>query len=156
MTPQLHRKALVQRHCHHQAVMGFESDKKMLEALGLDLEIPDSGCCGMAGSFGYEHGERYDVSVKCAERALLPKVREASPETLIVADGFSCREQIEQLSGKKALHLADVLQMPIARQTKTSANGNGKRNGGIPLARVAAIAAGSLAAGTLIASRTRM
>ncbi|MGH7684166.1 MAG: (Fe-S)-binding protein, partial [Vulcanimicrobiaceae bacterium] len=153
--PMLHRKALVQRHCHHQAVMGFDSDKKMLEQLGLELEIPDSGCCGMAGSFGYEHGERYDVSVKCAERALLPKVREAPADTLIVADGFSCREQIQQLSGKKALHLADILQMALARHHDV-VRGNGKHNGRIALRRVAAIAAGTLAAGTIIAWRTKM
>ena len=154
-SPKLHRKALVQRHCHHQAVMSFDSDKKMLEDLGLDLEIPDSGCCGMAGSFGYEHGERYDVSVKCAERALLPKVREASPDALIVADGFSCREQIEQLSGRKALHLADVLQMAIAGQRRATVQSNGKRNGSIPISRVAAIAASSVAAGAFIVWRTK-
>jgi FAD/FMN-containing dehydrogenase/Fe-S oxidoreductase len=106
-------KAVVQPHCHHQSVMGFEGDRKMLDLLRLDYEIPDSGCCGMAGSFGFE-AERYSVSIACGERVLLPKVREAA-DALVVADGFSCRTQIEQGAGRKALHLAQVLKMAVDR-----------------------------------------
>ncbi|HEY6321553.1 MAG TPA: hypothetical protein VJA16_08365, partial [Thermoanaerobaculia bacterium] len=73
----------------------------------------DAGCCGMAGAFGFERGERYEVSVRCAERALLPAVREAAADTLIIADGFSCREQIAQGAGRSALHLAQVLQLAL-------------------------------------------
>ncbi len=109
--PKLHRRALVQSHCHHQAVMRFEADMAVLDKLGLEVEKPDSGCCGMAGSFGYEAGERYDVSRKCAERVILPKVREAPSDTLILADGFSCREQIGQGTQRQAIHLAQVLRM---------------------------------------------
>ena len=69
----------------------------------------DSGCCGMAGSFGFEE-EKYDVSVRCAERVLLPAIRRADAGTLIVTDGFSCREQIEQLAGRRPLHLAELLR----------------------------------------------
>ena len=79
--------------------------------MGVEVEELDAGCCGMAGGWGYEEGH-YDVSIACAERALLPKVREASPDTLIVADGFSCRSQIEQAQTERsALHAAQVLEL---------------------------------------------
>ena len=113
--PKLHRKAVVHGHCHHKAVMGFESDQKLLERLGLDFEVLDSGCCGLAGSFGFEAGEKYEVSMKAGERVLLPRVREASPETLIVTDGFSCRTQISQGSDRRAQHLAEVLALGLDR-----------------------------------------
>ncbi len=109
--PRLARRALVQRHCHHQAVMGFDTDAGLLAAMGVETDVPDSGCCGMAGSFGYEQGEHYDVSMRCGDRVILPAVRRADPDTLIVADGFSCREQIEQATGRPTLHLAEVLRM---------------------------------------------
>ena len=80
--------------------------------MGLDYEMLDSGCCGMAGSFGFE-AEHYDVSVAVGERVLLPAVREADEDTLIIADGFSCREQIAGLTDRGALHLAQVLQMAL-------------------------------------------
>ena len=92
--PRLDRAALVQPHCHHHSVMGFDAEKQVLEGMGMAIEIPDSGYCGMAGSFGYEAGERYRVSMAAGERVLLPKVRDADANTLIVADGFSCRGQI--------------------------------------------------------------
>ena len=155
--PKLRGKALVQRHCHHQAVMGFDSDKAMLEKIGLELEIPDSGCCGMAGSFGYEAGDHYDVSMKCAERMLLPKVREASNETLVIADGFSCREQITQGTGRPTLHLADVLLQAIEENSsvRASVSSNGVHKNGVLAGRIAIIAAGSLLAGATIAWRRR-
>jgi Fe-S oxidoreductase len=111
--PRLHRKALVQAHCHHRAVMGFEAELKLLRDMELDVDHPDSGCCGMAGSFGFEAGEHYEVSTKAGERVILPKVREADERTVAVADGFSCREQIEQGTGRRALHLAQVLRMAV-------------------------------------------
>jgi len=137
--PKLHRKALVQAHCHHKAVMGFEAERTAFERLGLDATIPDSGCCGMAGSFGYEAGERYDVSMACAERVILPKVREAGDDTLILADGFSCREQIEQSTGIRPLHFAEVVKLaqdpprPPARANGPHANGRAHANGGAAL-----------------------
>jgi hypothetical protein len=76
----------------------------------------------MAGAFGFERGERYEVSMRCAERALLPAVRHAAAETLIVADGFSCREQIAQATGRSALHLAQVLQLAL-RQSPGAGKG---------------------------------
>jgi FAD/FMN-containing dehydrogenase/Fe-S oxidoreductase len=111
--PRLHRQALVQPHCHHHSVVGFDAEQQVLSEMGLDVEIPDSGCCGMAGSFGYEAGERYAVSTAAGERVLLPKVRDADPHTLIIADGFSCRGQIESGSDRNGLHLAQVLAMAI-------------------------------------------
>jgi Fe-S oxidoreductase len=93
--------------------MGFDAEKDLLQAMGLQVEIPDAGCCGMAGSFGYEAGERYQVSIQAGERVLLPAVRAAAPDTLIVADGFSCRGQIASGTHRRALHLAQVLQMAL-------------------------------------------
>jgi Fe-S oxidoreductase len=108
--PQLaRRRALVQPHCHHQSVLGFDSDRALLSRTGLDLEILNFGCCGMAGSFGFERSH-YDISIAIGERSLLPAVRKAAPDSLIIADGFSCSTQIEQSTGRKALHLAQVLE----------------------------------------------
>jgi FAD/FMN-containing dehydrogenase/Fe-S oxidoreductase len=109
--PELHANALVQAHCHHRSVMGFDAEEEVLRSLGLELEMPDSGCCGMAGSFGYEAGDRYDVSVAAGERVLLPAVRDAADDTVIVADGFSCRSQIKAGTGRRALHLAQVIAL---------------------------------------------
>jgi FAD/FMN-containing dehydrogenase len=110
--PKLHRKALVHGHCHHEHVMKFKDEKSVLDKMGLDYHKLDSGCCGMAGSFGFE-SEHYDVSVAVGERRLLPAVRQADDNTLIIADGFSCREQIADLTDRGALHLAQVLQMAL-------------------------------------------
>ena len=100
--PKLNRKALVHLHCHHKSVLGTDAEKKALENLGLDYQILDSGCCGMAGSFGFE-SEHYDVSMACGERVLLPAVRNAAADTLLITDGFSCHEQIDQCTGRRAL-----------------------------------------------------
>jgi Fe-S oxidoreductase len=107
--PRLAGNAIVQGHCHHKAVMKMDDEEKVLARLGLDFEILDSGCCGIAGAFGFEH-EHYDVSIKAAERVLMPRVWACPEDTLIIANGFSCREQIRQLSGRHALHLAEVIQ----------------------------------------------
>jgi len=108
----LHQKAIVQGHCHHKSVLKFDHEKEILKRLGLDFQILDSGCCGMAGSFGFEK-DHYEVSMKVAERALLKAVKEASSDTLIIANGFSCKEQIEQATGRTVLHLAEVLKMAL-------------------------------------------
>jgi FAD/FMN-containing dehydrogenase/Fe-S oxidoreductase len=111
------RKALVHVHCHHRAIMKLESEQEMFKKLGLDVQIPESGCCGMAGAFGFEKGEHYDVSIKCGERHLLPAVRETAGETLVIANGFSCHEQIVQQTEKKPLHIAEVLRMAMKHGT---------------------------------------
>ncbi|MGB7478910.1 MAG: FAD-binding and (Fe-S)-binding domain-containing protein [Burkholderiaceae bacterium] len=108
----LERRALVHGHCHHKAVLKMDAELALIGRLGLDAEVPDTGCCGMAGSFGFER-DKYEVSMRCAERVLLPAVRAAGTETLLIADGFSCREQIAQATGRRPLHLAQVLQMAL-------------------------------------------
>ncbi len=111
--PRLEREALVHGHCHHVSVLGMDGEKKLLDRLGLAYEMLDSGCCGMAGAFGFEAGEHYALASKAGERVLLPKVREASPETLLISDGFSCREQISQSTNRHALHMSQILKMAI-------------------------------------------
>jgi Fe-S oxidoreductase len=106
--PRISGKALVQVHCHHHAIMKPDAEKRVLARLGLDHEVLPSGCCGMAGSFGFEPG-KHEVSLRVAERVLLPKVRAADAATLILADGFSCREQIEQATGRRTVHLAELI-----------------------------------------------
>lgn len=111
--PRLARRALVHGHCHHKAIMHIDAEASVLSKMGLDFRLLDSGCCGMAGVFGFERGEHYDVSLQVGERVLLPAVRRADNDTLIIADGFSCREQIAQATDRRALHLAQVLQMAL-------------------------------------------
>lgn len=110
--PPLKRKAMIHGHCHHKAVMRMKGEEALYKKMGLDYQFLDSGCCGMAGSFGFEEG-KYDVSVNVGERVLLPAVRRADPRTLIVADGFSCKEQIQQLTDREALHTAEVLSLAM-------------------------------------------
>jgi Fe-S oxidoreductase len=108
--PALTARAIVHGHCHQKAVMGMRADRELLARVpGLDVTFLDSGCCGLAGSFGFE-ARHYDVSMACGELALLPAVREAGNETLVLADGFSCRNQIAHGTGRLALHLAQLLQ----------------------------------------------
>lgn len=108
----LNRKAVVHGHCHHKAVLGMNSENQLMKKLGLDIKAPESGCCGMSGSFGFKP-EHYDLSMKIGEKSLLPTVREAESEMLIIADGYSCREQIEQGADRRALHVAEVLQLAL-------------------------------------------
>ena len=108
--PRLAKRILLHGHCHQKALMKMGSEEAVLGRMGVTLDAPDSGCCGMAGSFGFE-ADKYAISQAIGERVLLPAVRSAAPDTLIVADGFSCREQIEQATGRKTLHLADLLKL---------------------------------------------
>ncbi len=111
--PRLQRTAIVHGHCHHAAVMKLDAETEVLDRMGLAYQLLDSGCCGMAGSFGFER-EHYDVSMKVGERVLLPAVRSAAKDTIVLADGFSCRTQIADATPRRALHLADVLAMAQA------------------------------------------
>ena len=111
--PELKEKAILHGHCHHKAVMKMDCDNELLKKMKLDYQMLDSGCCGMAGYFGYESGKHYEVGKAAGERVLLPAVRKAAADTLIIADGFSCREQIEQGTNRKGLHLAQVLQKAL-------------------------------------------
>jgi len=102
-------QVLVHGHCHHKAVFGGpESEMALLRKAGAQVEMIDTTCCGMAGPFGFE-ADKFEVSKAIANLGLLPAVNAASSMTLIVADGFSCREQIEQLSDRKGLHFAEIL-----------------------------------------------
>ncbi|HEY5610244.1 MAG TPA: FAD-binding oxidoreductase, partial [Thermoanaerobaculia bacterium] len=93
-----------------KAVIGLADEEAILRRMGVDYRVLDSGCCGMAGSFGFEQ-EHYEISMKVGERVLLPAVRAASPEALLIVNGFSCREQVAQATGKRAYHLAEVIEM---------------------------------------------
>jgi Fe-S oxidoreductase len=118
--PTLPATAIVQTHCHHHAIMGTDADAAVLRKSGVEAQFLDSGCCGLAGNFGFEQGH-YDVSEACAERVLLPAVRDAPDETVVLADGFSCRTQIEQgdAHGRQAVHLAELLRAALKHEPPT-------------------------------------
>lgn len=103
------------------SVMGFDPDKQVLQDVAAEVELPSSGCCGPAGSWGFEK-EKYQISMDCGERVLLPKVREADPDSLIVADGFSCRTQIEQGTERRAIHLAQLIKAALPSGPDIPAN----------------------------------
>jgi FAD/FMN-containing dehydrogenase/Fe-S oxidoreductase len=116
--PTLPRRAIVHGHCHHKAIAKMTNEETLLAGLGLDFEILDSGCCGLAGSFGYE-ADHYGISMQIGERVLLPAVRAAAADTLVVADGFSCRQQIVHATGRRALHIAQLLQIALHANGQT-------------------------------------
>jgi FAD/FMN-containing dehydrogenase/Fe-S oxidoreductase len=110
--PNLPAKALIHGHCHHKSLMKMTDEEAVLRRMGIDWSAPAPGCCGMAGSFGFDE-EKYDVSVAIGELELLPAVRQAPADSLIIADGFSCREQIAQCTDRHALHLAEVIAVAL-------------------------------------------
>ncbi|MBV8207461.1 MAG: FAD-binding protein [Acidobacteria bacterium] len=110
--PPLNREAIVHGHCHHKAIMKMDDEKELIGKMKMQATVLPSGCCGMAGSFGFEK-DKYDVSIAVGEHTLLPAVRKAGLRTYVIADGFSCREQIEQTTDRHALHLAEVVQSAI-------------------------------------------
>ena len=120
-------RALVQVHCHQHADLGTDADLAVLAALGVDARVLDSGCCGLAGNWGFEQGH-YEVSMACAERVLLPATRAAGGGDVVLADGFSCRTQLRQSGldgpGAEPLHLAQlavrVLGLDVALNAATS------------------------------------
>ena len=119
--PKLHGTALVWTHCHQRATGGPQPEQQVLERMGLSTEPASGGCCGLAGSWGFEKG-KFGISMDCGEQALLPAVRDAEEDTVVVADGFSCKTQIQEArTGRSALHLAQVMQL---------ARAGGNRQGG--------------------------
>ncbi|HXV28578.1 MAG TPA: FAD-binding and (Fe-S)-binding domain-containing protein [bacterium] len=112
--PQMSSKAVVHGHCHQKAVMGMDSERDVLSRLGLDFEILDTGCCGMAGAFGFEKAH-FDTSMKIGEQVLLPKMRMTPKDTLIVTNGFSCREQIQQTTHRQVHHLAEIIRLAMEK-----------------------------------------
>jgi Fe-S oxidoreductase len=112
--PALTRKALVHGHCHHKSVIKMSGEESVLRRLGVNYTMPAPGCCGMAGAFGFEK-EKYETSIAIGELELLPAIRNAPADWLIIANGFSCREQIQQCTGRNAMHLAEVIQMALGK-----------------------------------------
>ncbi len=123
--PPLDRKALLHGHCHHKSLMKMTAEESVLHRLGIDFQSPAPGCCGMAGSFGFEP-DKYELSIAIGELELLPAVRRAPADWLIIADGFSCREQIAQGTPRRALHLAEVLQMALRQSREAPAPDSGR------------------------------
>jgi Fe-S oxidoreductase len=111
--PRLEGEALMHGHCHHEAVIGVDGERRMLKRTGIRLDGLKAGCCGLAGSFGYQAGDLYEVSLAAGERVLFPAVRAAPDGALVVADGFSCRAQIATGTGRRALHSAQLLQRAL-------------------------------------------
>jgi Fe-S oxidoreductase len=152
--PRSNRKAVVHGHCHEKALFGMESEMELLRRLGVDARLLDTGCCGMAGSFGFEAGEKRRVSMAIGELDVLPKVRQTEAETLVVADGFSCREQIHGSTTRRALHVAEVARMAITTTARaapiTRRPGRAAR---LSPGRALAVVAVALAATALIAAR---
>jgi len=151
--PHLGGRAIAQTHCHQHAIMGYDADQALLRAAGVDLDVLDSGCCGLAGNFGFEAGH-YEVSRACGERVLLPAVRDAAAGTLVLADGFSCRTQIEQGdTGRTPVHLAELLAAGLrgepARPCRPAAPG------AADYARLGAVAAGAGAVAAALLARRR-
>jgi Fe-S oxidoreductase len=159
-TPKLERRAVVHGHCHHKALMGMTDEERVLRRHVAEVETLDSGCCGMAGAFGFE-ADHYDVSLAVGERVLLPAVRAAPKDAVIVANGFSCREQIEQTTERRALHLAEVLRLAMRGKDGSPAGDYPERAfrplpsaGPTPgVVAVVAVGAGLLAAGVALARR---
>jgi Fe-S oxidoreductase len=108
--PRVARRALLWGHCHHKATGGMDPEQSLLQRMGLEVEEVTGGCCGLAGSWGFEEG-KHEISMACGEHALLPAVRDATDETVVVANGFSCKTQIEQATSRRALHVAQVLKL---------------------------------------------
>ena len=141
--PQIAGEAILQDHCHQKAVLGISDEHALLKKTGLRFSTPNDGCCGMAGSFGFEESH-FGVSMDVGQRKLFPALRAASPSTLLVADGFSCREQVRHATGRMPFHVAEVLQMGLRGEEPPPAGPVSQPRRRRPV--VAAI----LAAGTLL------
>jgi Fe-S oxidoreductase len=115
------RKVLLHGHCHHKAVLKFSDEEALLRRMGVELKSLDSGCCGMAGPFGFESANTA-ISQALGERVLLPAVRACGPETIVLTDGFSCHEQIAQNTNREPLHIAEVLRMAMDDHEQQTAN----------------------------------
>ncbi|QOV34954.1 FAD-binding oxidoreductase [Streptomyces ferrugineus] len=159
--PDRSARALAQVHCHQHAVLGWESDEELLRAAGVDVERLSSGCCGLAGNFGFERGH-LEVSRACAERVLLPRLRQEDPAGVVLADGFSCRTQIHEFDsgGHEGVHLAELLASALPT-SEVAASAYGVAPGARPTppgrtARALALASAGLAAGGAAAGLVRM
>ena len=113
--PRLDADVIVHGHCHQKALFGMQGDTALLERLGVKWKLLDTGCCGMAGSFGF-NAEHHALSEKIGEDKLFPAVRSAAAQTIVLTNGFSCREQIEQGTGRHALHIAQLAQRALLKR----------------------------------------
>jgi Fe-S oxidoreductase len=113
---QIAGKAIVHAHCHQRAVMGIEAERSILAKTGMQVEVLDSGCCGMAGSYGFDP-EHLEASLRIGEKVLLPAVRNAAADTRVIVSGFSCREQVHQGTERRTLHLAEVLRSAMESES---------------------------------------
>ena len=154
-------KAVVHGHCHHKALWSMTPEKSLLEAAGLEPDVLDSGCCGLAGSFGYEAGH-HDISMQIGERVLLPAVRAAGRDTIIVSDGFSCRQQIAHGTRRQAMHTAEVLHMALTadpqkkpKKGRFIEDGHTQPEAGYPIGAALLAGAGLLSAGAFLLGRMR-
>ncbi len=159
--PRVDRAATVQTHCHQHAVLGTDPDRELMRRAGLDADVLDEGCCGLAGNFGFEQGH-YDLSRTIAEQGVLPAVRRTDPSAFVLADGFSCRTQIDQLdTGRRALHLAEALALaldgptPADRPEEAVARPRPHPAAARLLTAAAAGALTGLTAGAVLAARRR-
>jgi len=154
--PPVGGQAIAQTHCHQHAIMGYDADQAVLKEAGVDVDVLDSGCCGLAGNFGFEAGH-YEVSTACAERVLLPAVRDAAADSFVLADGFSCRTQIEQAgTGRTPVHLAELLAAGLRGEPPRPERP--AQPGAAEYARLGALvaaAAGTSAATTTLLARRR-
>ncbi|MDX3000127.1 FAD-binding and (Fe-S)-binding domain-containing protein [Kribbella solani] len=117
--PRVGGEAYVQPHCHQHAVLGFDADRELMSAAGIDARLADPGCCGLAGNFGFER-DHYELSKAVGERTLLPAVRSLPDATTVLADGFSCRTQISQGTPRRPHHLAELLATALPNPNPTS------------------------------------
>ena len=153
--PRLDGRALLWGHCHHRATGGVEPEGQLLRQMGLSVTSAQGGCCGLAGSWGFEEG-KYGISMECGEQALLPAVREAGPDTLIVADGFSCKTQIADAgTGRHALHTAEVMKLAREHLAADEVTAAPSPPPGRRAARVAAVALPAAAALGAVTAATR-
>nr|WP_175108976.1 FAD-binding and (Fe-S)-binding domain-containing protein [Paraburkholderia solisilvae] len=118
--PALDAQVIVHGHCHQKALFGMQGDTALLERLGVQWKLLDTGCCGMAGSFGFNEAH-YAMSEKIGEDKLFPAVRAASEQTIVLTNGFSCREQIEHGTGRQALHIAQLAQRALVGASRDGA-----------------------------------
>jgi FAD/FMN-containing dehydrogenase/Fe-S oxidoreductase len=167
--PKLRRKALLHGHCHQKSLETLNdktfgklyNEKAILEEMGMELQMPETGCCGMAGSFGFEEGQHYDVAQACGQRVLLPDVEKLDDQAVLVSDGFSCREMISQSTDRTPLHTAQVIQLArhqdeIGRGRPESHLLRQQRSAQIKAGiKTAAIAAGAVAAVGLLRGRSK-
>ncbi len=117
--PPLPGKAIMHGHCHQKSLSKSNASGSLLRKMGIEVQTLDSGCCGMAGPFGYDE-DKFALSQAIGERVLLPAARQAAAETLIISDGFSCREQIEQLTGRHAVHVAEAIDLALSKTGNTA------------------------------------